>query len=64
MIQNGESKCIRKQNNRLSHHKIVYEGREIVAVYDKTRKVVTTFLYTSKEEYERNSINSGTSNNS
>ena len=53
MIQNGESRCIRKQNNRLSHHKIVYEGKEMVAIYDRVRKVVTTFLYTSREEYEK-----------
>jgi hypothetical protein len=43
-IRRGETKLITKQSHRVVVHEVVYRGTTMVAVYDKERKVVVTFL--------------------
>lgn len=49
-IKNGNSKTIEKQSNRVSVHKVEYQGVEMIAVYDKHRKMIITFLPKEDEE--------------
>ncbi len=48
-IQAGKTTCVEKQSNRISLHYVTLpDGQEVIAVYDKTRKTIVTFM---PEEY-------------
>lgn len=42
MIKNGRSEPIKKQSNRVSKHRVTYQGIALVVVYDKRRGLVVT----------------------
>lgn len=44
MIQRGEGVYLHKQSDRISHWILNYSGRDMIAVYDKNRGMVVTFL--------------------
>ena len=48
-IQKNKAKFIWKESNRLSHWEVVHQGTKMLAVYDKLRKSICTFLPISKE---------------
>lgn len=48
LILNGESEFIKAQSKRVQHHRIRLENREMIAVYDKKRKEVVTFMFPDK----------------
>lgn len=43
-IQSGESECVHEQSNRVTHHRMEFGGEEFIAVYDKSRQTIVTFL--------------------
>lgn len=43
-IQNGESEFLEKQTIRVSVHRVEYKDEMFIAVYDKHRKSISTFL--------------------
>jgi hypothetical protein len=42
MIQSGQSHVIRHQSANIKHHLLDFDGQKIVAVYDKSRKLIRT----------------------
>lgn len=44
MIRGGQSQFVCAQSNRVSVHRLQYEGKEIGVVYDKQRKSIATLL--------------------
>lgn len=44
-IQEGKAIHHSKQSNRVSRFKITIQGEEVLAVYDKHRKTIVTFLH-------------------
>ena len=44
-IQDGNAEFVERQSNRVTKFKVELEGKEFIAVYDKHRKVIVTFLY-------------------
>ena len=43
-IRKGLSKPVFKQSNRVSIHEVTFQGKIMVAVYDKERKTIASFL--------------------
>ena len=43
-IQGGKFKCVQIQSNRVSKFKVTVKGVEAIAVYDKLRETLVTFL--------------------
>ena len=46
-IQKGRAKFILKQSNRITHWEVCYNGKTVIAVYDRKRKILATVLYPS-----------------
>ena len=46
MIQRGKSTSVplRRPTNRVSGHRLTYEGATVIAVYDRKRRNIVTFL--------------------
>jgi len=42
LIQRGKSEPLEKQSNRVSKHRVEYQGEKLIVIYDKTRKLVVT----------------------
>jgi len=50
MICTKNATFIKKQSNRVSHFLVKVDEDEIIAVYDKKRKLVVTLLYPEGDE--------------
>jgi len=44
MIRAGRSECIERESNRVSVHRLEWQGCVVVVVYDRLRKQIVTFL--------------------
>lgn len=53
MIDQGDGRHLHKQSNRVSHWLIKYREIEFIAVYDKHRKMIVTFLEIEKYDWDR-----------
>ncbi len=54
LIINHESKCIEKHSNRVSEIIVPYKGIQLRCLYDRTKKLILTFLPPlSPEEIEK-----------
>jgi len=51
-IRDGKSRLIKKQTHRVSVHEIKHNGNKIIAVYDKQRKSIATFLPPDLKDHE------------
>ena len=51
IIRRGGSKIVFKQSNRVTIHKLEWDGKEMVVVYDKLRNTIVSFL-PNMERYE------------
>lgn len=56
-IQSGKYKCLQVQSNRVSKFKVTIKGVEVVAVYDKLRKTLVTFLELNPDPFLKNFFN-------
>lgn len=43
-IQQGKTRLLEKQSNRISVQLVIYSERKLAVVYDKERKTIVTFL--------------------
>lgn len=43
-IQTGQAQFVRRQSNRVTHWRMEIAGKPVIAVYDKRRKMIVTFL--------------------
>lgn len=43
-IRNGETRSVGRQSNRVVLHEVCVRGIQAIAVYDKSRKNIATFL--------------------
>ena len=43
-IRNGESELVKRQSNRVTHHRVFLHGVKMIAVWDKKRREIITFL--------------------
>ena len=53
-IQNNEAVFHSKQSNRVSRFKVSIRGKEAIAVYDKHRKTIITFLFEAPDPILQN----------
>lgn len=53
MIQSGQSRVIKHQSANVKHHLLTFEGQQIVAVYDRTRKLIRTVWKYEEEKNEQ-----------
>lgn len=44
-IRKGESEPVFRQSNRVVHHRVSLGEEKVIAVYDKLRGTIVTFLY-------------------
>ncbi len=44
-IKNGQSKFLRRESLRVSHHLVNVQGKPIEVVYDSKRNQIVTFLF-------------------
>lgn len=56
-IQSGKYKCVEVQSNRVSKFKVTIKEVEVVAVYDKLRKTLVTFLELNPDPFLKNFFN-------
>lgn len=54
LIREGKSEHLGDTSNVRSHHRLTYQGKEMIIVYHKLHKIPLTAL--SKEEYERRAL--------
>lgn len=50
MIQLGYSVCVERQSNRVSHHEIKFQGKDVTLVYDCKRKLIVTLWPTGESD--------------
>ena len=50
-ISNNRAVFHSKQSNRVSRFKVTIDGTEVIAVYDKHRKTIVTFLHENPDPF-------------
>lgn len=51
LISGNKAEFVLRQSNRVSHWRVTVKGQTMIAVYDKIRKTVVTFLHEDPDDF-------------